>query len=152
MRRIFQRTFVSGPWGTMSVLSLTPLIVALVLAARANEAGDTSKKTTLKAESFDKDPGWEGHNNRIVPDHRPTVTQDFGYSETNVAGKAAGEMGGVVTRASEPAFYADRVGPVTLDDPLSASGTFALTQTAPGGGIFFGVRACVVRCIGHTFQ
>ena len=66
------------------------------------------------------------------------MTQDFGYSKTNFAGKAAGEMGGQITRASEPAFYADKIGPVTLDDKLSASGTFALTKTTAGGGIFFG--------------
>src|SRR5205085_12377539 len=67
-----------------------------------------------------------------------TVTQDFGYSKTNFAGKAAGELGGQITRASEPASYGDKIGPVTLDEKLSASGTFALTKTTAGGGVFFG--------------
>ena len=47
----------------------------------------------MKTESFDRDPGWEGHNNRIVPKKYPTIVQDFGYSTTNFAGKAAGRDG-----------------------------------------------------------
>jgi hypothetical protein len=112
-------------------------LVALAVGAGNGRTGD-QPKTALKTESFDKDPGWEGHNNRIVPERVPTVTQDFGYSKTNFAGKVAGELGGQITRASEPAYYADKTGPVTLDDKLSASGTFALTKSSPGGGIFFG--------------
>jgi hypothetical protein len=92
----------------------------------------------IKSESFDNDPGWEAHNNRIVPKIFPTVTQDFGYSISNIAGKSPGELGGNLTRAAEPAFYADRIGPMSLDDRLSASGTFALTKTTPGSGMFFG--------------
>ena len=92
----------------------------------------------MKSESFDRDPGWDAHNNRVVPADVPIVVQDFGYSATNVAGKAAGEMGGQVTRAAEPAYYADDIGTKTLDDRLTASGTFALTRTASGAGIFFG--------------
>jgi hypothetical protein len=92
----------------------------------------------MKTESFDRDPEWQGHNNRIVPKEYPTIIQDFGYSKTNLAGKAAGEVGGQVWRASEPAFYADFIGSRTLDEKLSASGTFALTKTTPGSGLFFG--------------
>src|SRR5439155_25295979 len=87
--------------------------------------------------SFDSDPQWEGMNNRIVKEPK-AVVQDFGYSKTNVAGKSTGEMGGQVTRASVPAFYGDKIGSKTLDDKLSASGTFALTKTTGGSGIFFG--------------
>jgi hypothetical protein len=94
--------------------------------------------SAIKSESFDTNPGWEGHNNHIVPDRSPTVTQDFGYSVTNFSGKVTGELGGRITRASEPAFYADKIGPVTLDDKLSASGTFAFTKTGANSGIFFG--------------
>jgi hypothetical protein len=113
------------------------LLVTLAVGASGGLAEDQSKPT-VKTESFDRDPGWEGHNNHVVPENVPTVTQDFGYSKTNFAGKAAGELGGQVTRASEPAFYADKIGPVTLDQKLSASGTFALTKTTAGGGVFFG--------------
>lgn len=95
-------------------------------------------RAVTKHESFDRDPGWEGHNNHIVPERRPTVVQDFGYSKTNFAGKSAGEMGGLVTRAALPSYYAASIRPVTLDDRLTASGTFAFTKATPSGGLFFG--------------
>ncbi|HEY7156558.1 MAG TPA: hypothetical protein VH575_21500 [Gemmataceae bacterium] len=117
---------------TLGILGLALLISLAV--GRAEE----QPRTVLKTEHFDRDPGWEGHNNRIVPERVPTVTQDFGYSKTHFAGQAAGEMGGHVTRASEPAYYADKIDPKTLDDKLSASGTFALTKSTGGSGLFFG--------------
>jgi hypothetical protein len=40
----------------------------------------------LKTESFEHDPGWEGHNNHIVPKQVLVVKQDFGFSATNIAG------------------------------------------------------------------
>lgn len=94
--------------------------------------------TLIKTERFDRDPGWEGRKNRIAPKEYPTVVQAFGYRKTNFAGAAAGELGGQVWRASEPAYYGDKIGPKTLDDKLSASGTFAVTKTSPGSGVFFG--------------
>src|SRR5690349_21209310 len=126
MKSIHRHAVTLGRRGATSLLCST-LLVALAAGAGNGRAGD-QPKTALKTESFDKDPGWEGHNNHVVPGRVPTVTQDFGYSKTNVAGKAAGELGGRVTRASEPAYYADKIGPVTLDDKLGASGTFALTK------------------------
>ena len=123
-------------WVARSLFCLSPL-VALAVGAGDGRTDDRPKPT-LKAESFDKDPGWEGHNNHVVPEHIPTVMQDFGYSKTNFAGTAAGELGGRVARASESAYYADKIDPVTLDDKFSAMGTFALTKTSAGGGIFFG--------------
>jgi hypothetical protein len=92
----------------------------------------------LKTESFDRDPNWEGSNNRIVPKGLKTVVQDFGYSATSHASAAPGEIGGQVNRASEPAYYAENIGAMTLNDKLSASGTFAVTQTSGGAGVFFG--------------
>src|SRR5688572_17741477 len=110
----------------------TPLAAAVVLLAPFAFA-------ELKTEHFDADPGWEGRHNRIIHKEYPTITQNFGYNaSTNFAGKAAGELGGEVTRASEPAFYGDKIGPKTLDDKLSAAGTFAITKTTGGGGVFFG--------------
>lgn len=120
-------------------MKLAPLGLTLVLALAAGlGTADDQPKTVLKAENFDKDPGWEGFNNRVVPEKVPTVVQDFGYSATGFAAKAKGELGGRVTRASEPAYYAEKIGPRTLDDRLSASGTFAITKTTGGSGIFFG--------------
>ena len=92
----------------------------------------------LKSESFDRDPNWDSHNNRVTPARVPTIVQDFGFTNTNVAGKSTGEMGGQVTRAAEPAYYADRIGAKTLNDKLTASGTFAITKSSAGAGMFFG--------------
>ena len=112
------------------------LTMSILDAAIALAQGPS--RTIIKSESFDRDPGWESHNNRIVLKEYPTIAQGFGYSNTNLAGKAAGEMGGQVWRPSEPAYYADKIVPRTLDDTLSASGSFALTRTTPGSGMFFG--------------
>ncbi|MCL6501329.1 MAG: hypothetical protein K6T86_01510 [Pirellulales bacterium] len=81
-----------------------------------------------RVETFDRDPGWEGHNNRssLPP---AEVRQDFGYSNTRHAGgAAAGEIGGHITPAGEAAYYARPIRPATLDDRLSASGMFACTS------------------------
>ncbi len=45
-----------------------------------------------RTQTFDADPGWEGHNNRIQEPGR-TIKQDFGYSRTAHAGGKAGELG-----------------------------------------------------------
>src|SRR5579883_892551 len=105
--------------------SFSLLLSLLLLLTAAAVGADDGSRTVQRRQSFDRDPGWEGYNNRLLPANLPTVAQDFGYSRTGFAGKAAGEMGGTVTRASEPAYYADRIGPRTLDDHLTASGSFA---------------------------
>ena len=92
----------------------------------------------LKLETFDRDPGWEGHNSRIVPKKPLTVIQDFGYSATNHAGKASGEIGGRIQRSTTPASFAARIPVKTLDDRFSASGSFAVTKSEGGAGVFFG--------------
>lgn len=93
---------------------------------------------TVRTQSFDSDPGWEGRNNQLTLKKAKSVTQDFGYSKTHHAGKKAGEIGGIVTRAMEPGHYAAKISPRTLNDSLTASGTFALTESHASGGIFFG--------------
>ena len=93
----------------------------------------------LKTEHFDHDPGWEGHNNRVTSKKPVQVKQDFGFSATNHAGKAAGEMGGVIQRSTKPASYAAALAPAkTLDDKITASGSFAITAAQGGAGLFFG--------------
>jgi len=90
----------------------------------------------LKTETFDRDPVWEGHNNRTAPADVETVTQDFGYSATSRASKEKGEIGGTVWRAVRPAWYAETISPKTLDDKLSASGRFAITGKGSSAAIF----------------
>jgi hypothetical protein len=111
--------------------------LALLMALAIGHADD-QPTTAIKTEHFDKDPGWEGFNNRVVPAKLVTVTQDFGYSPTNFAGKEKGEIGGRIQRAGKPAYYADKIPVKTLNDKLTASGTFALTSTTGNTGVFFG--------------
>lgn len=99
---------------------------------------DDQPSAATKTEHFDKDPGWESFNNRVELTKAPNVTQDFGYSTTQFASGAKGEIGGRVQRAAKPAYYADKISVKTLNDRLTASGTFALTATAANGGLFFG--------------
>ena len=117
---------------------MQPILYARIIFLAAACGVANLAVAAQRTQSFDTDPGWKGVNNRVLPKSVPTVKQDFGYAATNIAGKGAGEMGGTITRASEPAFYADKITPKTLDDKLSASGTFALTKTTGGAGIFFG--------------
>jgi hypothetical protein len=92
----------------------------------------------LKSEAFDRDPGWESHNNRIQPTVVKPMQQDFGYATTNLAGKENGEIGGTIWRAPTRASYAAPIPKKTLADKLSASGTFALNHTDGSSGAFFG--------------
>jgi hypothetical protein len=107
---------------------------SVLIAAGATIVG----AQTIKTESFDRDPGWEGFNNRLVPKTAKTVHQDFGYSATTFAGKDKGEIGGTIWRGSRPASYARAIEPKTLSDPLSATGTFAITDTSGSSSVFLG--------------
>ncbi len=94
---------------------------------------------TFKLEHFDHDPGWEAYNNRNAPIEARTVKQDFGYSKTQSASKNPGEIGGRIQRTSTLASYAAPLTPArTLDDKLTASGTFTLASGKGTGGAFFG--------------
>src|SRR6185503_15262854 len=75
--------------------------------------------TTVKRESFDRDPNWEGLNNHATPKRVPTVIQKFGYSTSNIAGKVKGEIGGQVWRSSTRASYAGSIVPKTLKEKLT---------------------------------
>src|SRR5262249_47101038 len=78
-----------------------------------------------RVEHFDQDPGWEGRNNRATTPEPRTVRQDFGYSRTAHAGGQPGEVGGLITPAAEPAYYAKPLTARGLDVPLTASGRLA---------------------------
>lgn len=118
---------------------MKPTLVSLVIVVLSGGGHFTgAQTTTLKTEQFDRDPGWEEHNNRVEVKNPPVVKQDFGYSATHFAGKAAGEIGGRIQRTTRPAMYAAKIAPKTLADRLSAAGTFAITASQPGGGLFFG--------------
>src|SRR5207249_7958834 len=80
-----------------------------------------------RQQAFDRDPGWDGHNNRSATPEARTITQDFGFSLTSHAGRAAGEMGGFITPDAQPAYYAKKIPARTFQNSLSASGTLACT-------------------------
>ena len=104
-------------------LLLAPILL-LELSSQASADGET------RTEAFDRDPGWQGVNNRSARELPPvTIRQDFGYSESNHAGGKRGEIGGFITPAGEAAYYAKAIPPVSLNDVLTASGAFS----APDG-------------------
>lgn len=69
-----------------------------------------------RTERFDRDPNWDGHNNRSASPEMRTLRQDFGY------GARAGQVGGFITPAAETAYYARKIESKTFNDTLSASG------------------------------
>src|SRR5207237_5808108 len=88
-----------------------------------------------RAQAFAKDPGWVGVGNADAYDRRDEGgAQDFGFSpHTHFAvGAAAGELGGTLWRSGSYAFYADRVGPLSLNDRLEAGGKVVLSLGPPG--------------------
>jgi hypothetical protein len=98
-----------------------------------------------QAESFDKDPNWEGKNNHkswISPVVRPRF--DFGFSDTNFAGgKSKGELGGMTFRGDcrypeRLACYGDKIGPLKLDKPFKASGKITMTRGVTDSTTLFG--------------
>ncbi|MDB6057972.1 MAG: hypothetical protein JWO95_1816 [Verrucomicrobiales bacterium] len=107
-------------------------LVALTLATALSCSAQS-----LKSEHFDKDPGWESFGNR-APKKQIVAHQDFGYSpDSDFIGKGKGEIGGRIQRSTVPAYYAEAITPKTLNDKLSASGTFTVPAKS-GGGVWFG--------------
>jgi acetyl esterase/lipase len=96
-------------------------------------------------ETFDQDPRWHGQNNRQLTQTRLVRPWfDFGFSDTHFSGgKARGELGGQIFRGdcrevARMACYGDRVGPLTLDRRLKASGRIAMTRGVSDSTTFFG--------------
>jgi hypothetical protein len=103
-------------------------IAASCLAGTQATTLTGTQETTERVERFDKDPGWDGRNNRVRKTEFRTIRQDFGYSRTHHAGGAVGEIGGWITPAAEPAYYAKKIPARTFEDTLTASGTLACTS------------------------
>jgi hypothetical protein len=90
-------------------------------------------------EDFSKNPGWEEVGNRgIFKNPMPAGAHDFGFSPTRFAGGSVGEVGGVFWRGGEYAYYADRVGPLTLDDRLEAKGRVVMVVGGVDADMYFG--------------
>ena len=90
-----------------------------------------------------QDPHWVGHNNRVSyvePDFQ--AMHNYGYSQTNWAGKSPGEVGGLFWR-TEPedphfSYYADGIGELTMDDPISFSGQINFVTGMTDAAMYFG--------------
>jgi hypothetical protein len=100
---------------------------------------------TVNGKAIDllQDPQWEGRGNQaryLQTDFH--ARQDFGYSQTNWAGKTPGEIGGRFwgTEVVDPlhAFYAGDVGRLTLDDPISFSGSINFVDGGVDGRMLIG--------------
>jgi hypothetical protein len=100
-------------------------IACMLLSFAASTHG---QPLVLKTETFDVDPGWDGRNNRATDPAPRTIVQNFGFSSTTNAGGPAGEIGGFITPAAEPAFYGKVITPTSFNDPLSASGILNVPQ------------------------
>jgi hypothetical protein len=93
-----------------------------------------------KHEDFSADPQWSALGNHVnFEDHEQGGVHDFGYSaQTHYAGGSAGEIGGLFWRSGSYGYYADRVGPLSLNDHLQASGKIVLQTAAQDSGMYFG--------------
>ena len=115
------------------ILFKTLLIACLAAASALGQEYSRTRR-------FDRNPGWDGHNNRPAEKKAVTVIEDFGYSLTrHSGGKSAGEIGGRVVRSSRSASYLkplERV--LTLNDPLHSSGRFVVKQTGGMSSLHFG--------------
>jgi hypothetical protein len=122
-------TIVRSVFAAALLLALTAgSVFAQTVAAGPSEPTAGMK---MKTESFDRDPGWLGVNNRAARTREPMlVRQDFGFSaETRHAGGASpGEMGGFISPDGHAAFYGQAIEPMILDRPLSASGRLCIGQ------------------------
>ena len=86
------------------------------------------------------DPEWDASGNRATfEDAQQSGTHDFGFRpRTTNAGGERGEVGGRLWRGGTPAYYGDRIGPLTLDEPLEARGRLMLEVGAPDSTMYFG--------------
>ncbi len=106
---------------------LLAILILSVGALRADEAVNT------RTETFDRDPDWDGRNNRATTPEPMKIVHDFGYSPTGHAGGKAGEVGGFFTPSAEPACYGKVLRHYTFNDTLIASGKLRIPK---GGGHF----------------
>jgi hypothetical protein len=86
------------------------------------------------------EPKWDAHANRTSYKAKEIGgAQNFGYSSTDHAGGAEGEIGGAMWRAAADwSYYADRVGELSLEDRLEARGKVFLEAGAPDSGMYLG--------------
>lgn len=105
------------------------LCVSAVIMMAAIVASLPRAAAEERHQSFDLDPNWDGFNNRAKTPEPQVIRQDFGYSKTNHAGgERPGELGGHISPAAEPAYYAKEIKPASFNDRLTASGKLNSTN------------------------
>ena len=114
----------------LSVSVSVRLALACMISALAESTH--GQPLLLRTETFDADPGWDSRNNRATDPGPRQIVQNFGFNSSSTnAGGSAGEIGGSITPAGEPAFYGKVITPASFNDSLSASGILNVPQ---GGG------------------
>ena len=90
-------------------------------------------------ESFDANPDWLSDGNPVVYENRVIRPHhDIGFSATAHAGGQRGEIGGIMFRDEQPMYFADSVGPFSLDDELKASGRLVLRSVGADSAMVLG--------------
>ncbi len=85
------------------------------------------------------DPGWEARGNKVeFRDRHMRPFHDFGWLATSKAGGNPGEIGGIIWRDEQPAYYAGKAGPLSLEDELVASGRIAFNGAGSDSGVYLG--------------
>jgi hypothetical protein len=122
---------------------LTMIIAAagsvFAVAPGADAPREAGADPSLRRQDFTSDPNWDGYRNRLLPAEPRVTRQDFGHRNSNRArGKAAGEIGGRVQRSLTPAYYARVIPEKTLNDKLTMSGRFCVTDDESNTGTLLG--------------
>jgi hypothetical protein len=123
-------------WIAIALGLVVVVAVALAILWRELSGGGHAGPVgpgSLRFQRFDTDPGWQAENNRR-PGRCTTTRQAFG-------GRADGAIGGLITRATRPAWYGRRVS-AGLERPLSATGVLEVRrgpdERFPGGSAIIG--------------
>src|SRR5262249_23532207 len=92
-----------------------------------------------RGQDFSQDPKWDASGNRTTYQSRDAPgPHACGFSPPSHAGGKAGEVGGTFWRSGKYAYYADKVGPLSLEDRLEAGGKVVLKSGAPDSDMYLG--------------
>ena len=73
--------------------------IALTFGEISCSSGAAESATTVKQESFERDPQWDAYNNHVAPKRIPKVAQEFGRALPGAAaGPAIGDAAPIESR------------------------------------------------------
>lgn len=119
------RRTLTGPLARQESLAFSPDGATLASGSGGPEALIRLWSLRERVQRFDTDPRWDGLHHRADEPKPRTIRQDFGYSKPRHAGGEVGEIGGWISPAAEPAYYAKKISEQTFAETLTASGTLA---------------------------